>query len=95
MWNSVGIVRQYVSEDENSIDVEFHDTTTHHALHIDNKSDYVMSALSKQAVLFASREEDDTPRLVFKLIFYLKSLLTSKVCNQHFYQGLLSRFLFF
>ncbi|CAL1538540.1 unnamed protein product [Lymnaea stagnalis] len=61
VWNSVGTVRQYVSEDENSIDIEFHDTSTHHALHIDNKSDYIMAALSKQAVLLASREDDDNP----------------------------------
>lgn len=62
MWNNVGIIRQYVSEEENSIDIEFHDTTTHHALHIDNKSEYVLADLSTQAVLLASKEEDDTCR---------------------------------
>ncbi|CAG5121904.1 unnamed protein product [Candidula unifasciata] len=61
VWNSVGIVRQYTSDDENSIDVEFHDTSTHHALHIDNKLEYMMADLSTQALLLASRSDQDSP----------------------------------
>ncbi|GFO34539.1 WD repeat and hmg-box DNA-binding protein 1 [Plakobranchus ocellatus] len=62
VWNSVGIIRQYVSDDENTIDVEFHDSSTHHALHIDNKNDFVMADLSSKAVLLASHSLHDTPR---------------------------------
>ncbi|KAK0058514.1 WD repeat and HMG-box DNA-binding protein 1 isoform X4 [Biomphalaria pfeifferi] len=69
MWNNVGIIRQYVSEEENSIDIEFHDTTTHHALHIDNKSEYVLADLSTQAVLLASKEEEDTCSKLFCMHF--------------------------
>ncbi|BFZ07135.1 hypothetical protein BsWGS_10174 [Bradybaena similaris] len=61
VWNSIGIVRQYISDDENSIDVEFHDTSTHHALHIDNKLEYMMADLSTQALLLASRCDQDSP----------------------------------
>ena len=61
----MGIVRQYTSEEENSIDIEFHDSATHHALHVDNNNDYVMADLSSQAVVLASRGDDDTPRLVY------------------------------
>ncbi|KAK3792342.1 hypothetical protein RRG08_046651 [Elysia crispata] len=61
VWNSVGIIRQYVTDDENSIDVEFHDTSTHHALHIDNKNDFEMADLSSQAVVFASHGAGDGP----------------------------------
>ncbi|XP_005097892.2 WD repeat and HMG-box DNA-binding protein 1 isoform X1 [Aplysia californica] len=61
VWNTVGIVRQYTSEEENSIDIEFHDTATHHALHVDNNSDFVMADLSTQAVVLASRGDEDNP----------------------------------
>ena len=64
VWNTVGIVRQYTSEEENSIDVEFHNTATHHAIHVDNTCDYVMADLSSQALVLASRGDDDVPRLV-------------------------------
>ena len=58
----MGIIRQYVTDDENSVDIEFHDTSTHHALHIDNKHDFEMADLSSQAVLLASHGSGDGPR---------------------------------
>lgn len=64
LWNNVGIVRQYSSEDENSIDVEFHDTSVHHALHLNNNSGHSMAALSTQALALACDAQDDQPRLV-------------------------------
>lgn len=69
VWNSVGIIRQYVTEDENSIDVEFHDTSTHHAIHIDNKNDFEMADLSQQAVLFASHGVIDGHSKLFCMHF--------------------------
>ena len=62
VWNSVGVIRQYNTEEENSIDVEFHDTATHHAIHVTNTLGHSMAALSHQAVLLACESDDDTPR---------------------------------
>jgi chromosome transmission fidelity protein 4 len=60
----VGIVLQYDTEEEQSINVEFHDAATHHALHIRNQASYTMAALSQQALVLAapSYPEDKAPR---------------------------------
>ncbi|CAG5849105.1 unnamed protein product [Menidia menidia] len=50
-WNSVGIVRGYNDEQDNAIDVEFHNTAVHHAMHLTNSLGHSMAALSQQAVL--------------------------------------------
>ncbi|XP_051502537.1 WD repeat and HMG-box DNA-binding protein 1 [Myxocyprinus asiaticus] len=53
MWNSVGIVRGYNDEQDYAIDVEFHDTATHHAMHLTNTLGHTMADLSQEAVLLA------------------------------------------
>ncbi|XP_071962820.1 WD repeat and HMG-box DNA-binding protein 1-like [Antedon mediterranea] len=58
-WNNVGIVRSYDSEEESSVDVEFHDSSVHHALHIDNQLSYTMADLSTQAVVLASEKDEE------------------------------------
>ena len=63
-WNSVGIIRQYNTEDENSIDIEFHDTATHHAMHITNTSDYTMADLTTKAVVLATTSDEESNRFV-------------------------------
>ena len=66
-WNSVGIILQYNTEEENSINVEFHDSSTHHALHVTNTMGHSMADLSTEAVLLAchaDEDEEDTARLV-------------------------------
>ena len=65
VWNGVGIVRQYNSEDENSIDIEFHDTSIHHAMHITNSNNYTLASLSTEAVLLASEGDSESGRFVF------------------------------
>ena len=57
-------MRCYVSEtdDESSIDVEFHDTSIHHALHFDNQLGHTMADLTQEAVVMACESMDDTPR---------------------------------
>lgn len=62
MWNSVGIVYNRTEDDISSIDVEFHDVTTHHALHIMNHLNHSMAALSSQALLLASEGNDSIAR---------------------------------
>ncbi|XP_030855672.1 WD repeat and HMG-box DNA-binding protein 1 isoform X2 [Strongylocentrotus purpuratus] len=63
-WNSVGIIRCYDTEDESSIDVEFHDTAIHHSLHFDNQNNYTMADLSNDAVLLASESNLENPSLL-------------------------------
>ncbi|XP_022092960.1 WD repeat and HMG-box DNA-binding protein 1-like [Acanthaster planci] len=58
-WNSVGIIRCYETEEESSIDVEFHDTSVHHAMHFDNQLNRTMADLSAEAVLLGSESSGD------------------------------------
>ena len=50
---------QYNTDDENSINIEFHDTATHHAMHVTNTMGHSMADLSAQAVLLACAAEED------------------------------------
>ncbi|KAM5235466.1 WD repeat and HMG-box DNA-binding protein 1 [Ctenodactylus gundi] len=59
MWNSVGIIRCYNDEQDNAIDVEFHDTSVHHATHLANTLNYTIADLSHEAVLLACRGTDE------------------------------------
>uniref|UniRef100_A0A8C4HEI4 WD repeat and HMG-box DNA-binding protein 1 n=1 Tax=Dicentrarchus labrax TaxID=13489 RepID=A0A8C4HEI4_DICLA len=59
MWNSVGIVRGYNDEQDNAIDVEFHDTAVHHAMHLTNSLGHTMADLSQEAVLLACPSTDE------------------------------------
>ncbi|KAM3876748.1 WD repeat and HMG-box DNA-binding protein 1 [Diretmus argenteus] len=59
MWNSVGIVRGYNDEQDNAIDVEFHDTAVHHAMHLTNSLGHTVADLSQEAVLLACPSTDE------------------------------------
>ncbi|KAK2853667.1 hypothetical protein Q5P01_006328 [Channa striata] len=59
MWNSVGIVRCYNDEQDNAIDIEFHDTAVHHAMHLTNSLGHIMADLSQEAVLLACPSTDE------------------------------------
>uniref|UniRef100_A0A671QMX9 WD repeat and HMG-box DNA-binding protein 1 n=1 Tax=Sinocyclocheilus anshuiensis TaxID=1608454 RepID=A0A671QMX9_9TELE len=59
MWNSVGIVRGYNDDQDNAIDVEFHDTAIHHAMHLTNTLGHTMADLSQEAVLLACEGTDE------------------------------------
>ncbi|CAL4136064.1 unnamed protein product, partial [Meganyctiphanes norvegica] len=61
VWNNVGVVKQYSSEDENSVDVEFHDTAVHHGLHLNNNLGHSMADLSQQALALAAEAHEDQP----------------------------------
>ncbi|RXG72514.1 WD repeat and HMG-box DNA-binding protein 1 [Armadillidium vulgare] len=65
IWNNTGIVRQYRSDEENSIEVEFHDSSVHHALHLNNHLGHSMAALNNEALVLASEsQEDELSKLV-------------------------------
>ncbi|KAJ8411876.1 hypothetical protein AAFF_G00155140 [Aldrovandia affinis] len=59
VWNSVGIVRGYNDEQDNAIDVEFHDTSVHHAMHLTNSLGHNLADLSQEAVLLACEGTDE------------------------------------
>ena len=59
IWNQVGIVKSFASEDENSIDVKFHDTAVHHPIHLGNSAGYTMADLSEEALVLASEASGD------------------------------------
>ncbi|XP_048218905.1 LOW QUALITY PROTEIN: WD repeat and HMG-box DNA-binding protein 1 [Perognathus longimembris pacificus] len=59
VWNSIGIIRCYNDEQDNAIDVEFHDTSIHHATHLSNTLNYTVADLSHEAILLASESTDE------------------------------------
>lgn len=75
MWNSIGIVRCYNTEDENSIDVEFHDTSLHHALHINNFFKHTMAALTDEALVLACEIQDEAPRYISETLLSRADLM--------------------
>ncbi|XP_057323397.1 WD repeat and HMG-box DNA-binding protein 1 [Microplitis mediator] len=63
VWNDVGIVRCYTSEDneESSIEVEFHDTSVHHSMHMSNYFRHTIAALSCEALAMSCPAADGSP----------------------------------
>lgn len=54
VWNTVGIIKQFNLNADKSIDIEFHNVSYHHTIHINNNQyGYTMADLSKEAVLLA------------------------------------------
>lgn len=64
MWNSVGIIRSYNTEEENSIDIEFHDIAVHHSMHLENFLNHTIAGLSSTAVILACQAQLEVPRQV-------------------------------
>ncbi|XP_038612733.1 WD repeat and HMG-box DNA-binding protein 1 [Tachyglossus aculeatus] len=64
VWNSIGIIRCYNDELDHAIDVEFHDTSVHHATHLSNNLNHTLAALSHEAILLAC---ESTGELASKL----------------------------
>ena len=73
VWNSVGVVKCINDESENSVDVEFHDTSVHHAIHITNVHNYTMADLSKEALVLARDSEG---------IFFVSKSVTIKLTEK-------------
>ncbi len=65
----MGIIIQYNTDEENSINIEFHDSATHHAMHVTNTHNHTMAALSTEAALLACESDEDSPRWEVKLIW--------------------------
>lgn len=57
VYNSVGLVRAHNSEDESSLDMEFHDIAVHHALHLANTDNCTMATLRSKLLALASPQK--------------------------------------
>lgn len=62
MWNNVGTLYHYNTEEENAIQVEFHDAEFHHHFRIDNILGHHIAALSEHALALACESQNDTAR---------------------------------
>ncbi|KAM8876791.1 WD repeat and HMG-box DNA-binding protein 1 [Synchiropus picturatus] len=69
MWNSVGIIRGYNDEQDNAIDVEFHDSAVHHAMHLTNSLGHTVADISREAVLLACPSTDELASKIHCLHF--------------------------
>ena len=59
VWNSVGIVHGFNTDEEHSIDVEFHDASFHNTFHLANMFNYTMADLSNVCLMLASNGDDE------------------------------------
>ncbi|KAJ6217957.1 hypothetical protein RDWZM_009114 [Blomia tropicalis] len=59
MWNNVGIIYGHNTDEERSIDVEFHDSSFHHSIHLTNMFNYTMADLSNTCFVLASNGDDE------------------------------------
>ncbi|XP_054740472.1 WD repeat and HMG-box DNA-binding protein 1 [Anastrepha obliqua] len=54
VWNDVGIVTAHTEGADGSLDVEFHDASIHHSLHIPNYSNHNMASLSTSVLALSA-----------------------------------------
>lgn len=54
VWNTVGIVTLHADGSEGALDVEFHDASVHHSLHIPNYNGYNIASLSSSVLAMSS-----------------------------------------
>lgn len=52
-FNSVGLITQFNKHNDDSIDIEFHDASFHHAIHMQNHLGHTMADMSKEAIVLA------------------------------------------
>uniref|UniRef100_A0A182XYT5 WD_REPEATS_REGION domain-containing protein n=1 Tax=Anopheles stephensi TaxID=30069 RepID=A0A182XYT5_ANOST len=61
VYNHVGIVRRHATAQENSIEVEFHDSQAHHGIHLNNFLNHTMAGLSESVLAMACPNADGNP----------------------------------
>jgi hypothetical protein len=59
-WNNVGIIRSQKSQEDESIDVMFHDIEKHSSLNFKNENNYTFGSLSEDCVVVASNGQYGT-----------------------------------
>lgn len=68
VWNHIGIVRAHLTDTENAIEVEFHDASIHHGIHMVNHLNHTMASLSSTVLALCN----ETPS---KLVCKFNSLI--------------------
>ena len=58
----MGVVRNHGDEEASMVEIEFHNTSTHHAFSMPNPLGFSMAALNEQALVLACERSDDVPR---------------------------------
>lgn len=53
VYNHVGIVRSHSDDKDNAIEVEFHDSSKHHGIHMNNYLNHTMAGLSESVLAMA------------------------------------------
>jgi chromosome transmission fidelity protein 4 len=79
IFNDVGYVRQTNTDEENVIDVDFHDNTIHHAFRIKNILEHTMAALCQEALVLGCESQDTTPRYLFRNVITLSSYFLMQI----------------
>lgn len=65
VWNYVGMIRSYRTEEENTIEIDFHNTAFHSGIFMENVHGHTMGALSYHAAVLASvGQENKRSKLV-------------------------------
>lgn len=82
MWNDVGVIRCFSSEDglESSIEVEFHDVAIHRSMHINNYRKHFIAALSAQALALSCKTSDNNAGKI--VVIVLQGRLISYLFNK-------------
>lgn len=62
VYNLVGVVRCHDDDDASRVEVDFHDTNTHHSFSLPNSLEHTMAALNHQALALACQKTEDRSR---------------------------------
>ena len=62
VYNLVGLVRCHSDDNTSMVEVDFHNTGTHHSFSLSNFAGHSMAALNEQALVLACERAEDQPR---------------------------------
>uniref|UniRef100_A0A8C4QUL5 WD repeat and HMG-box DNA binding protein 1 n=1 Tax=Eptatretus burgeri TaxID=7764 RepID=A0A8C4QUL5_EPTBU len=69
VWNFVAIARSYNDTEDSAIEVEFHDASVHHAIHVPNTLNHHLADVSAEALLLGCESSEQFPSKVQCLHF--------------------------
>ena len=68
----MAIARSYNDTEDGAIEVEFHDASVHHAIHVPNTLNHHLADVSAEALLLGCESSEQFPRLVDLCVKYCK-----------------------
>ncbi|XP_014251376.1 WD repeat and HMG-box DNA-binding protein 1 [Cimex lectularius] len=68
VWNGVGIIRQFNTDEVNEIDVEFHDTSNNYNVRLNNLLNHTMASLTSNSIVLACARSEDGPSKLMCLV---------------------------